>query len=66
MDIKTLLIPLKDKDDAKMPSDREELIARFHSQKHRNRKLLSNDEHVLESFREWKEEQLTTKKGNNK
>ena len=65
-DIKTFLIPLKDKNDPKMPSEREELIKRYQSQKHRNRKQLSDDVHVLESFREWKEGLLSNKKGTHK
>ena len=66
MDIKTFLIPLKDKNDPKMPSEREELIKRYQSQKHCNRKQLSDDVHVLESFREWKEGLLSNKKGTHK
>ena len=61
-DIKTVLGPLKHKDDPKMPSDRAELIKRYQSQNSRNRRSVSSDVHVLESFRVWKEEQIMLKK----
>ena len=46
IDIKTFLNPLKEKNDPKMPSGRNELIARYREQKHRNRKYLSNNESI--------------------
>ena len=57
-----MLGPLKHKDDPKMPSDRAELIKRYQSQNSRNRRSVSSDVHVLESFRVWKEEQIMLKK----
>ena len=59
IDIKSFLNPLKEKIDPKMPSERNELIERYRAQKHRNRKPLSNDVHVLQSFRKWKEDELS-------
>ena len=65
-DIQIILRPLKDKGDSKMPSERDELIQRFHSHKDRNRKTLSSDEHVLTAFDNWKEDRSSNKKGKHK
>ena len=56
----------KDRNDSKMPTERNELIERYKTQKHRMRKPLSKDEHVLELFRKWQQDENSKKKGKRK
>lgn len=53
-DIKTYLKPLRKSKDPKMPDDREGLIQRFNSWKHRSRKDLTMDRVVLDEFEKWR------------
>lgn len=52
-DIQAYLKPLKEKDDSKMPNDRDELNARYYLCRQRNRRALTNDTEVISMFDKW-------------
>ena len=52
-DIQAYLKPLKEKEDSKMPTDRDELNARYYLRRRRNRKHISNDTEVISMFDKW-------------
>ena len=66
-DIQAYLKPLKNKDDAVLPSVREDLECVVLLWKHRVRKVTSCDSEVLRSFRLWIDEENNKKnRGNSK
>ena len=65
-DISTYLKPLRQKDDPKMPSDREGLEKMCYLWRFGEIKTKSSDDYVLEEFEKWKQDELAKNRGKRK